>query len=96
MYRDEIIAEEKMSIGGLLARAALPKEQKKKPCMRCGSLYDPKKEDKCPYCGDLDERGLTRLLDRRESEHQANRQLGVWFILAVVVILFITILVGVS
>ncbi len=86
-----------MSFGGLFARAALLKEQmKKKPCKRCGLLYDPKKEEQCPYCGDLDEAGLARLFERRETAYRANRQLGYRFIFAAVVVLLIVIMMGLS
>ena len=84
-----------MSIGGLVARAALLKEQmKKKPCQRCGLLYNPKKEEKCPHCGDLDERGLALLLEKKEREIQGNRQLGNWFIFSAIVILFLMLLIS--
>jgi hypothetical protein len=95
--RRERYKDRQMPIGGLFARASLLKEQmKKKPCKRCGLLYDPKKEDQCPYCGDLDEAGLASLLERRETEYRANRQLGFRFILAAVFILLIITMVGLS
>lgn len=85
-----------MNIGGLLARTALLKEQmKKQPCERCGLLYDHKKEERCPHCGELDQKGLDKLFERRETEYQANRQLGFWFILAAIIILFIALITSV-
>jgi len=76
-----------MNIAGLAARAALLREQmKKKPCKRCGMLYDPKKEEKCPHCADLDEKGLAALLEKKENEIQGNKRLGHWFLIAAVII----------
>ncbi|MBT2971448.1 MAG: hypothetical protein B6D72_19645 [gamma proteobacterium symbiont of Ctena orbiculata] len=84
-----------MNFGGLLARAALLKEQmKKKPCKRCGLLYDPKNEATCPHCGDLDERGLEKLLEKREKEFHGNRRLGIWFIVTATVLLVLVLLIG--
>ncbi|MGM0593497.1 MAG: hypothetical protein ACQETD_03080 [Pseudomonadota bacterium] len=63
---------------------------KKQPCERCGLLYDHKKEERCPYCGELDQEGLKQLLARRAVAHQANRRLGLRFLLAAAFILIIT------
>ena len=83
-----------MSLGGLLAQFALLKEKmKKKPCKRCGLLYDPKKESKCPHCGDLDDRGLERLFEKLENEHQGHRRLGGWLIVAAMFVFFVMLLV---
>ncbi|MES9991377.1 MAG: hypothetical protein ABW098_05450 [Candidatus Thiodiazotropha sp.] len=84
-----------MNIGGLIGRAALLAEQmKKKPCKRCGLLYDPKKEEICPHCGDLDERGLEALLEKRENELQGNRELGYWFMLIAVAVFFLMLIIA--
>ena len=84
-----------MSFGGLIARAVLLKEQlKKKPCKRCGLLYDPKKEEKCPHCGDLDNKGLEILLNKKKKEFQGNKQLGLWFIFSAIVILFLLVFIN--
>ncbi len=73
-----------MSLAG---RLALLKEQlKKKPCSRCGFHYDPLIKDKCPRCGDLDDKGFQILLKRIEANHQKRKSLGrVFFIIALVI-----------
>jgi len=82
-----------MSFAGLAGRAALLVGQmNNKPCKRCGLQYNPKKEKKCPHCGDLDDQGLARLLERKESEFQSNRSLGGWFLFAAVVVLVLMVL----
>ena len=84
-----------MHIGGLLAQLALLKEKmKKKPCKRCGLLFDPKQEPKCPHCGDLDDSGLQRLFEKLEHEHQAHRHLGSWLLIAAMSVLFIMLIVA--
>ncbi|MCU7797587.1 MAG: hypothetical protein KZQ75_10690 [Candidatus Thiodiazotropha sp. (ex Myrtea spinifera)] len=84
-----------MNFGGLVGKAALLKEQmKKKPCKRCGLMYDPVKKEKCPHCGDLDERGLEALLQKKKNEIQGIRQLGNWFLLAAVGLFFLLLLIG--
>ena len=84
-----------MSIGGLIARAALLKEQmKKKPCKRCGLNYNQDKEAQCPHCGNLDIRGLKALLEKKEREYQGNKRLGQWFLFTAVLILMLMTLMG--
>jgi hypothetical protein len=79
-----------MSIGGLLARMALLKEQlKSKPCVRCHQLYDPTTLEKCPHCGELDDADLLQYIEQLESEHLGNRKLGMWFLTAMLVVGFI-------
>ena len=79
-----------MRLGGLVARAALLKEQHNQtPCDRCGLQYDHDKLEKCPHCGDLDEQGLARFLAQREAGLQANRLLGRKFLIATVIVFFI-------
>lgn len=83
-----------MGLWGLAARAALLKEQlKQRPCVRCGLHYDHVKAATCPHCGDLDERGLARLQERRETGFRANRQLGTKFFIATMIIVFIMVVV---
>jgi hypothetical protein len=57
-------------------------------------LYDAKKEEQCPYCGDLDEKRLASFLEKREQGYRARRRLGFQFILAAVVILLILFTIG--
>jgi len=84
-----------MNISHLATIAAQLKEQmKKKPCKRCRMRYDPKIEDKCPYCGDLDRKGLKEFFVKKEREFQGNRQLGRWFIIAAIALLSLMLLVG--
>ena len=77
-----------MGIGGLLARAALLKEQmKKKPCQRCGHYFDHSKYENCPHCKDLDEQGLQALFAQKELAFQGRKSLGmVFFILALITV----------
>ncbi|WP_316364449.1 hypothetical protein [Candidatus Thiodiazotropha sp. CDECU1] len=83
-----------MNIGGIVARAALLKEQmKKRPCKRCGLLYDPTKDKRCPHCDHLDQKGLEALIEKRKREHQGNKQLGkVFFFVALVIFMLMLIL----
>ena len=63
-------------LGGLGGRAAWEKMQpKKRLCERCG-LYCRESLDKCRWCGDLDERGLSNLLAKKERQFQSNSSLG--------------------
>ena len=81
-----------MGIGGLAARAALLKEQlRQKPCPRCGLHYDPVKLAQCPHCGNLDERGLARLLEQREARFEANRALSIRFFVVALILLLVMI-----
>lgn len=81
-----------MIFGGVAGKLALLREQmKKKPCPRCGLHYDPKQQEQCPHCGDLDQRGLEALLAQREIEHAGNKQLGSLF-LYIALTLFVLIL----
>ncbi|MBI3186387.1 MAG: hypothetical protein HYZ31_00795 [Gammaproteobacteria bacterium] len=82
-----------MNLGGLIARAALLKEQmKKQPCKRCGLHYDPIEMKQCPHCSHLDEPGLAKLLEQKENEIQSNKSLGFWFFIGAIVLLFIMII----
>jgi ribosomal protein L37E len=84
-----------MSIGGLVARGVLLKEQmKKKPCKRCGLHYDHKEMDECPHCGHLDQTGLEKLLAEKEEEHQGNRTLGSVFLVAAVVLAILMVIIA--
>lgn len=84
-----------MSIPGLLGSAAsLKRKMGQKPCERCGLLYNPKRKDKCPHCGDLDDQGLKRLQERLAREHRGHRVLGFWFAVGAAFILFVLVLAG--
>ena len=64
-------------MAGLIGSAAMLKRKLgKEPCGRCGLYYNPKKRNQCPYCGDLDEQGLARLMERIQRQHRANRKIG--------------------
>lgn len=77
-------------IGGLIGRAILLREQmKEKPCKRCGLNFDPVKIDKCPRCTELNEKELAILFEKRESESSGNRNLGTWFFITALCLLFL-------
>lgn len=80
-------------LGGLGGRAAWEKMQpKKKLCERCG-LYYRESLDKCRWCGDLDEHGLSQLLAKKERQFQSNRSLGqIFFVIVLLIILLLALM----
>jgi hypothetical protein len=75
-----------MSIGGLVARAALLKEQmKKKPCKRCGLHYNHLAKNECPHCSHLDEAALVILFSKKEAGYQGRKSLGMLFFIAALI-----------
>lgn len=86
-----------MGIGGLIARAALLKEQmKRKPCKRCKLHYNHKKLTDCPHCGDLTEKGLEELFANKEEHYQSRKTLGMIFFILALITVFLMALVAVS
>ena len=65
-------------MAGLLGSTAMARRKLgKQPCERCGLYYNPKKRSQCPYCGDLDEEGLARLLGKKKRQHRADGRSGI-------------------
>ena len=81
-----------MSLAGRLA--LLQEQMKKTPCKRCKLLYNHKKKDKCPHCGDLDDTGLQVFLARREIGFRKRKSAGKWFLIIALVIVLLMILVN--
>ncbi len=76
-----------MDIVGLVARAALLKQQmKKKPCERCGQLFDHDALVECPHCGGLNETQLQAMLELKEEGFKNRRSLGFLFMVVAVTI----------
>ena len=48
----------------------------KRPCTRCGLMYNHKLKPRCPFCGDLDEQGLARLFETCRQRHGENRRIA--------------------
>ena len=73
-------------LGGLGGRAAWEAMQpKRNKCERCG-LYYRESLPKCRWCGDLDERGLAKLQEQIEAQHQSNRSFGqLFYVLAAII-----------
>ena len=55
-------------------------------CPRCG-LYYAKSLDRCCWCGDLDEAGLSELKTRIAAERESNRSLGRLFLLVTLILM---------
>jgi len=86
-----------MSIGGLVAKAALLKQQKPtKPCERCGLHYVAEENEQCPHCGSLSETELRDLLEKQMSERRGRNQLGIWFVIASIIIVFLMVVISVG
>ena len=84
-----------MRISGLLARGAILKEQMKKtPCERCGLHFDHSENKECPYCGDLDQKGLEHLLKQQDLEKQGNKSLGSMFLIVAIILVVLVWIVG--
>jgi hypothetical protein len=71
--------------------AHLRKRRPTRKCERCGLRYTIDK-DQCPHCGDLTEAQLVALQQRIAQHHQANRRLGLLFLLGAMVIMALTLL----
>ncbi len=83
-----------MDIVGLVARAALLKQQmKKKPCVRCGQLFDHDALEECPHCGGLNETQLQAMLKQKEEGFKSRRSLGFLFMVVAMVITVLMLLV---
>ena len=86
-----------MNVVGLASQfARLKALMKKKPCERCGLLYDPEQDEQCPRCGHLDQQGLERLRRLLARERKGISKLGGSFILTAAIlflILFVLLLV---
>ena len=80
-------------LGGLGGRAAWEKMQsKKKLCERCG-LHYRESLDKCRWCGDLDEDGLSQLLAKKEQQFQSNKSLGrIFFVIVLLIIILLALM----
>jgi len=72
-----------MSLG--MSAAWRTMQPKRKRCERCG-LYYMEKLDKCRHCGDLDEIGLQKLIERKEDEQEGNASIGRIFLLGSVIV----------
>lgn len=72
--------------------AHLHEQMKRTPCERCKLLYDHKKYDKCPHCGELDDAALKIFLANREAELIKKKSVGKWFLIIALIIIFLMIL----
>ena len=81
-----------MSLGGFGARLAAGGFDKTKKCERCSLLYVPKKHEKCPHCSHLNERELSALLDKIESEAKGLTQLGYYFAAGAILVLILAVI----
>ena len=78
---------------GLGGRLALLQEQMKKaPCERCKLLYNHKKRNKCPHCGNLNEADLQIFLAKREAGFRKRKSVGKWFLIVALIIILVIVL----
>lgn len=66
---------------------------KKRPCERCGLMYNHQLKPRCPHCGGLDEEGLARLFEICRRRHRENRHIAKGFFIAAMVLLALMVLV---
>lgn len=76
-----------MNIGGLIAKAAMLKNQKPSiKCQRCSLYYVKEEHDSCPHCGSLSEFELNILIEKLKNDRAERSKMGLGFAMAAVII----------
>ena len=80
-------------LGGPGGRAAWEAMQpKRKKSERCG-LYFRESLERCRWCGNLDEHGLSELKEKIQRQHRPNKSLGrIFFIITAIIAVMVVLI----